>query len=226
MKTAGTLLALGTLISGCASGDSNASMTAPAPEQEATVERVIDGDTFVLEGGDRVRVLGIDSCEMSTPVGTDAKKQAEQLLSGQTVVLHSEEGVDRDYYDRLLRSVELSSGRDFGGVMVEETHTGVYGGRNDLNDDQLEWLRRIDADNGMQCGEPEPVPASGETPWPLERDNVTPSPTPTIIEPDNAGVYYQNCDAAEQAGAAPLTVGDPGYRSQLDGDSDGVACES
>jgi hypothetical protein len=37
--------------------------------------------------------------------------------------------------------------------------------------------------------------------------------------------YYRNCDAARSAGAAPLRVGDPGYRSALDADSDGVACE-
>ena len=34
-----------------------------------------------------------------------------------------------------------------------------------------------------------------------------------------------NCDAARAAGAAPLHRGDPGYRSALDGDDDGVACE-
>jgi hypothetical protein len=31
--------------------------------------------------------------------------------------------------------------------------------------------------------------------------------------------------AARAAGAAPLRVGEPGYRSGLDRDSDGVACE-
>ena len=32
--------------------------------------------------------------------------------------------------------------------------------------------------------------------------------------------------AAKAAGAAPLYRGQPGYRSALDGDDDGVACES
>jgi hypothetical protein len=40
-----------------------------------------------------------------------------------------------------------------------------------------------------------------------------------------ASVYYANCDAARAAGAAPLYVGEPGYRSGLDRDGDGVACE-
>lgn len=44
-------------------------------------------------------------------------------------------------------------------------------------------------------------------------------------EPAPADVYYANCTAAREAGAAPLHRGDPGYRNAMDGDSDGVACE-
>ncbi len=40
-----------------------------------------------------------------------------------------------------------------------------------------------------------------------------------------AAPYYRNCDAARAAGAAPLYRGQPGYRTQMDGDGDGVACE-
>lgn len=38
-------------------------------------------------------------------------------------------------------------------------------------------------------------------------------------------VYYRNCDAARAAGAAPIYRGSPGYRREMDGDNDGVACE-
>ena len=37
--------------------------------------------------------------------------------------------------------------------------------------------------------------------------------------------YYQNCDAVRAAGGAPLYAGQPGYRSALDRDHDGIACE-
>jgi len=40
-----------------------------------------------------------------------------------------------------------------------------------------------------------------------------------------SSAYYRNCDAARSAGAAPLYRGDPGYRSPLDRDGDGIACE-
>lgn len=46
---------------------------------------------------------------------------------------------------------------------------------------------------------------------------------PTTNAPSS--VYYANCAAARAAGAAPLYRGDPGYRSALDRDGDGVACE-
>jgi len=37
--------------------------------------------------------------------------------------------------------------------------------------------------------------------------------------------FYANCKEAKAAGAAPLYKGDPGYRSDLDRDGDGIACE-
>ena len=38
-------------------------------------------------------------------------------------------------------------------------------------------------------------------------------------------VYYPNCTAARAAGAAPILIGEPGYRPKLDRDGDGIACE-
>ena len=52
-----------------------------------------------------------------------------------------------------------------------------------------------------------------------------PSPKPAYTAPKPATAYYANCAAARAAGAAPLYRGDPGYRSGLDRDGDGVACE-
>lgn len=44
-------------------------------------------------------------------------------------------------------------------------------------------------------------------------------------DPDPIYAYYQNCDAARAAGAAPVYSGDPGYGAHLDRDGDGVGCE-
>ncbi|MEV0114123.1 excalibur calcium-binding domain-containing protein [Streptomyces sp. NPDC050844] len=52
------------------------------------------------------------------------------------------------------------------------------------------------------------------------REVTGPEPQPSESSP-----YYENCDEARAAGAAPLHVGDPGYAPHLDRDGDGVACE-
>jgi hypothetical protein len=41
----------------------------------------------------------------------------------------------------------------------------------------------------------------------------------------SAGLTMNNCASARAVGAAPIRVGDPGYRAGLDRDGDGVACE-
>lgn len=40
-----------------------------------------------------------------------------------------------------------------------------------------------------------------------------------------SGDYWSGCDEARAAGVTPLKYGEPGYRSQMDGDGDGIACE-
>ncbi|WP_079042320.1 excalibur calcium-binding domain-containing protein [Streptomyces aureus] len=80
---------------------------------------------------------------------------------------------------------------------------------------------------------PAPVPPPVETPEPdtSEPDVVPETEAPDPVTPDlpepatSAAAYYENCDAARDAGAAPLSPGEPGYRDELDRDGDGVACE-
>jgi hypothetical protein len=48
----------------------------------------------------------------------------------------------------------------------------------------------------------------------------------TQADESNSAVYYKNCAAARAAGAAPIQKGEPGYRSALDGDDDGTACDA
>jgi hypothetical protein len=38
-------------------------------------------------------------------------------------------------------------------------------------------------------------------------------------------VYFPGCNAVRAAGLAPLLRGEPGYRPEMDGDDDGIACE-
>lgn len=62
------------------------------------------------------------------------------------------------------------------------------------------------------------TPAVTET---ADEGAVPDEPTPSV--PEN--VHYEDCDAARDAGAAPVYAGEPGYGPHLDRDGDGVACE-
>jgi len=96
----------------------------PAQEQDlwpgitqAKVQRVVDGDTFVLENGERVRFIGVNAPEMATkppnppkpaePGAEAATKFTRDKVEGKTVWLEAE-GNDRDRYGRLRRYVWLS----------------------------------------------------------------------------------------------------------------------
>lgn len=63
-------------------------------------------------------------------------------------------------------------------------------------------------------------------PNPPRRVALAPTPKPAPAPaPAPAAAYFRNCSAARAAGQAPLYRGEPGYRSALDRDNDGVACE-
>jgi Excalibur calcium-binding domain len=67
------------------------------------------------------------------------------------------------------------------------------------------------------------------SPIPLTGHSAVVPPT-TAIAPSTASaagspVYYRNCAAVRAAGKAPLNRGQPGYRSGLDADGHGVACQ-
>jgi hypothetical protein len=68
-----------------------------------------------------------------------------------------------------------------------------------------------------------PAPAPLEPPPEATVD--VPPPVAPVYAPPPSSAYYGNCSEARAAGAAPLHVGEPGYRSGLDRDGDGVACE-
>jgi micrococcal nuclease len=74
------------------------------------VRRVADGDTFVLESGPRVRLLGIDAPEIGEhPLAEQALLALEGLVLGRHVRLQRGRP-DRDRYDRFLRYVFVKRG--------------------------------------------------------------------------------------------------------------------
>lgn len=72
--------------------------------------------------------------------------------------------------------------------------------------------------------EPEPQPAPIAEPAPQPEPVYEPPAPEPVIEPAPSA-YYANCKAARAAGVAPIYRGQPGYRSGLDRDGDGIACD-
>ena len=72
--------------------------------EKALVISVIDGDTIELQGGRRVRYLGIDTPEPGEYYATEATARNKELVEGKMVDLQSGKR-DEDEYGRLLRYV-------------------------------------------------------------------------------------------------------------------------
>jgi micrococcal nuclease len=82
------------------------------------VTKIIDGDTFLIEGGYSVRILGIDADERGHPCYQEAKKRLEDLVLAKEVKLEKEKE-DKDQWCRYLRYVFLSD-KNIGLEMVKE----------------------------------------------------------------------------------------------------------
>lgn len=86
-----------------------------AADGTVLVIEVVDGDTIVLEGGETVRYIGIDTPETVDPrrsvqcFGKEASKANRAMVEGKRVRLVADVE-DRDKYGRMLRYVYLPDG--------------------------------------------------------------------------------------------------------------------
>lgn len=208
----------------------------------AVVLKVVDGDTVDIRddvrGRLRVRVLGIDTPETvkpDSPVecwGPEATEFAKSNLVGQRVALITDPTQDRtDRYGRTLAYLVRADGWDYS---VEAARAGagrsyVYGGvpvtrHPEIAAAEAEARAELRGLWGPPCNGNTSASSGAATPAPLLQ--LPASPDAAAAPPPTSTVYYDNCRAARAAGAAPLRAGQPGYRPGLDGDGDGVACES
>lgn len=97
-------------------------LTAPvaAAGGDFFVEHVIDGDTVVIEGGERVRYIGIDTPEEGEPFYGEAKERNLSLVGGKRVRFVFCEAEKRDKYGRLLAWVYTDGGVSVNRTLVEE----------------------------------------------------------------------------------------------------------
>ena len=214
---------------------STTSTTTPAAVTY-TVSAVTDGTTVVVKGSDgttkTVRVLGVTAPLAGTGCfATESLNWAVTTLSGKAVTLGAEtaQGI----------AVTLADGRDYAALAIQlgylkytadaalpalaaaesaakQATTGLWG---------PPCNGTIDAPAPTTAVQPvAPPPPATTKAAPKPPPVVRTTEEPPAPEPDHSA-YYANCSAAKAAGAAPLYRGEPGYRSALDRDGDGVACE-
>lgn len=201
-----------------------------------TVTSVTDGATLEVTGGDgthkTVHVFGI-----VPPVAGSGCYAAETLawataeLAGKGVVLGTEtaQGV----------VVTLTGGGDYATSALKMGYVkyAISAASTALQAAESNARQAVAGLWGAPCNGvidvPAPAPAAPVQPVAPPATKAAPQPQPPPVQtteepaPEPApDVYYKNCKEAKAAGAAPLYVGEPGYRPALDADHDGVACES
>jgi len=92
---------------------------------EANVVRVVDGDTILLDSGEKVRFVGINTPEKWEYYYVEATVALRNLVGNQTVLLERDI-TDKDKYGRLLRYVYLLDGTLVNGLMVEGGYAKAY----------------------------------------------------------------------------------------------------
>jgi len=96
-----------------------------------SVRKVIDGDTFVLASGERVRMIGVDTPETKHPkkpvqyFGKEASEFTRQMIEGKAVVLEYD-WKRRDRYGRLLAYVYLPDGIFLNAEIIKEGYGFAY----------------------------------------------------------------------------------------------------
>ncbi|MEN8169944.1 MAG: thermonuclease family protein [Pseudomonadota bacterium] len=89
------------------------------------VQKIIDGDTIVVQHAGKVRLLGINTPEIAhrdraeEPLGKEAHQRLKQLLAGNKVYLEFDQR-RRDKYKRLLAHVRLEDGTNINEVLLRE----------------------------------------------------------------------------------------------------------
>jgi endonuclease YncB( thermonuclease family) len=202
-----------------------------APSSTTGIATVTDGDTLSLRGT-KIRLHGVDAPESGQlclnssgaryRCGAQSANRLAARITNRTITCQTR---DRDRYGRLVAVCRLGS-EDLNAWLVSSGLAVAY--RQYSRDYAGHEAQAKAAKRGLWAG-------TFQMPWEYRRSpsalptagtaRVTPPPVPRPAPSAAEEPYYPNCAAARAAGAAPILRGEPGYRSRLDRDNDGVACE-
>lgn len=112
---------VGVLLGACATP--RAAVEAPEdPFVPAFVERVVDGDTVVLAGRQRVRLAGVNCPEIDEPLGLEAREFTLRMVGRKDVRVRQDR---RDRYGRLVTDIRIGN-RSLAEALVEAGLAHVF----------------------------------------------------------------------------------------------------
>lgn len=175
------------------------------------VTRVIDGDTIEIEGGKRVRLICINTPETGEKGYKESKDFLIDLILNKEVKLVLD-FTEKDKYGRLLRYIYLEDGRFVNELIVRLGYGVAYPyGQDTSLCPLIENAERLAEESNLGI-------------WKIEEEQEEISPTEDYVCSTN--VY--NCDDFNSQSEAQFVYEECGNNDihRLDGDDDGIACES
>jgi len=152
--------------------------------------KIIDGDTFLIEGGYSVRILGIDADERGYPCYDVAKNKLEELILNKEVKLEKGKE-DLDQYCRYLRYILL----DNKNISLELVKEGLAVARFSPEDikyrEEISNAEKIAKEDKIGCKWTESKAVGEEDKVSFQWEKLTPEATGLkVIGACQAGNYY------------------------------------
>ena len=207
-------------------------LLAAPPAVAQLVERVVDGDTIVVRGVGRVRLIGVDTPETVDPrrpvefFGREASAFTKRLLEGRRVRLE----YDRERNDRFGRTLAYVYLRDGTFANAEIVRRGYGHAYTRFPFRHLERFRRLEREAreagrglwGAEAANERPARRAGSA---RDASARSPSPARRAVPWDDNGNGRVSCAEARRHGIAPVPRDHPAYPYMNDRDGDGVVCE-
>jgi len=209
----------------------------PSPTLSVSLVKVIDGDTIdVSINGktERVRFIGIDTPEMNDNrpdiqcFAQESKSKTQVLLTNTSFTLQSDNTqTDRDKYNRLLRYIVFTDKRNLAKLLIEQGFGYEYT-YNEPYKYQQEFKNAQKTAENSQSGLWDPNhPCNAK-----KQAEVQPT-TPPAVQTQQTDNTTSSFTCGAKRYCTQMTSCDEAYfymnncgLSKLDGDSDGVPCES
>lgn len=109
--------------------------------KEFTVNRIIDGDTFVVENKTKIRLAYIDAYEKDSIIHNEIMTFITPLLKGKNIKVEIT-GIDQ--YQRLIGIVFLEDGTNFNYLMVKKGYAVIFEGYIKKKTIEYEILKNLE----------------------------------------------------------------------------------